>query len=121
MRLSINIENYPIFREVYCTFVTPSVTLGFVILSFRHKGLENLFVKGSAKVFRPDAAKKLRIRLDILNRARSPLDMQLPGFRWHELKGDRQGTYAVDVTENYRLTFRFEGQNATDVDYEDYH
>ena len=44
----------------------------------------------------------------------------LPGFRFHELKGDRNGTYAVSVTGNVRITFSFKGEDATDVDLEDY-
>lgn len=92
-----------------------------VIANFRHKGLEELFIKGSSKSFRPDAARKLIRQLDFLNRAKAVADMNLPGFRFHPLKGDRKGTYAVDVTGNYRLTFQFDGVNATDVDYEDYH
>jgi proteic killer suppression protein len=92
-----------------------------VIASFRHKGLRELFEKGSSRSFRPDVARKLLVRLDFLNRAKTPADMNLPGFRFHALKGDRAGTYAVDVTGNYRLTFLFKDGDATDVDYEDYH
>lgn len=47
--------------------------------------------------------------------------MNLPGFGFHPLRGNRKGTYAVDVSGNYRLTFRFEGENVVDVDLEDYH
>ena len=60
-------------------------------------------------------------QLDFLNRARVAGDMNLPGFRFHSLKGNRSGTYAVDVTGNLRLTFKFADGDATDVDYEDYH
>jgi len=47
--------------------------------------------------------------------------MNLPGFGWHPLKGARKGTYAVEVSGNWRLTYRFSGTEATDVDLEDYH
>ncbi|MFN4218488.1 MAG: type II toxin-antitoxin system RelE/ParE family toxin, partial [Candidatus Bipolaricaulia bacterium] len=40
---------------------------------------------------------------------------------FHELKGDRAGTYAMRVSKNYRITFRWDGQNAYDVDFENYH
>ena len=50
-----------------------------------------------------------------------PEDMNLPGFGWHPLKGARKGTYAVEVSGNWRLTYRFSGTEATDVDLEDYH
>ena len=47
--------------------------------------------------------------------------MNLPGLRLHELKGNRSGMWAVDVSKNWRVTFRFEGQDAEVVNYEDYH
>lgn len=48
-------------------------------------------------------------------------DMNLPGFDFHRLKGNRKGIYAVSVSGNWRLTFRFEAEHASDVDLEDYH
>ena len=53
--------------------------------------------------------------------AQGPQDMRLPGLRLHELKGDRAATWAVHVSGNWRVTFRFEGQDAEGVNYEDYH
>lgn len=47
--------------------------------------------------------------------------MNLPGYRFHPLKGDRRGVYAVAVSGNWRLTFRFQDDDAWDVDLEDYH
>lgn len=59
--------------------------------------------------------------LDRLDASTRPEDMNLPGWGWHPLKGDRKGTYAVSVSGNWRLTYKFAGVNATDVDLEDYH
>jgi proteic killer suppression protein len=47
--------------------------------------------------------------------------MNLPGLKLHELKGGRKGTWAVQVSGNWRVTFSFDGVDATDVNYEDYH
>ncbi len=58
--------------------------------------------------------------LDRLDATIRPDDMDLPGYRFHPLKGQRKGTYAVSVSGNWRLTFRFDGEDATDVDLEDY-
>ncbi|MDT8439592.1 MAG: type II toxin-antitoxin system RelE/ParE family toxin, partial [Wenzhouxiangellaceae bacterium] len=66
-------------------------------------------------------AKRLRLILGRLHAARKAADMRLPGLRLHELKGNRSGTWAVDVSGNWRITFRFDGENAEVVDYEDYH
>jgi proteic killer suppression protein len=47
--------------------------------------------------------------------------MNLPGYRLHQLKGDRAGTWSVSVSGNWRVTFTFVGEDAFDVDLEDYH
>jgi len=47
--------------------------------------------------------------------------MNLPGYRLHRLKGKRAGTWSVTVSGNWRVTFSFEGEDAFDVDLEDYH
>lgn len=92
-----------------------------MIRSFRHKGLQRLFEQGVKAGVRPEQADRLRIILGRLHASTSPKDMDLPGLRLHELKGGRKGTWSVTVSGNGRVTFRFEGKDALDVDYEDYH
>lgn len=92
-----------------------------MIKSFRHKGLKQLFETGRSRSVSADLARRLIRQLDFLNRATSATDMNLPGYRLHELKGARKGTWSVTVSGNWRLTFRFEGEDARDVDLEDYH
>lgn len=59
--------------------------------------------------------------LDRLDVAMRPQDMNIPGWRLHALRGDRKGDWAVAVSGNLRLTFAFDGEDAVDVDLEDYH
>lgn len=59
--------------------------------------------------------------LDRLDASASPDDMNLPGFKLHELKGKEKGSWSVWVSGNWRITFRFEGDAAALVDYRDYH
>jgi proteic killer suppression protein len=92
-----------------------------MILSFRHKGLEQFFISGSKKGILPDHAQKLARILDRLDASISPIDMNLPGYKLHELKGQDAGRWSVTINANWRLTFEFEGQNAILVDYLDYH
>lgn len=92
-----------------------------MIKSFRHKGLERFFLKGSKSGIKPQHAGKLRIQLTTLEHATSPKDMNAPGWRLHRLSGDLAGFYSVSVSGNWRLIFRFERTDATDVDYVDYH
>jgi proteic killer suppression protein len=61
------------------------------------------------------------VRLNALDRARDLRDVNLPGFAFHPLKGDRKGEYAISVCGNFRMTFRFEGGDIFDLDLEDYH
>jgi len=83
--------------------------------------LKRLFETGERGGVRPDFANRLRRQLDVLNHARTPTDMNLPGYRLHQLKGNRTGTWSVSVSGNWRVTFRFEGEDAINVDLEDYH
>lgn len=92
-----------------------------MIKTFRHKGLKQLFETSRSRAISPDLIRRLTRQLDFLNRAISPGDMNLPGYRLHELKGDRKGTWSVTVSGNWRLTFSFQERDAYDVDLEDYH
>ena len=92
-----------------------------MIKSFRHKGLKRLFETGERRGVAHDLTDRLRRQLDVLNRARSTRDLNLPGYRLHQLKGNRAGTWTVTVSGNWRVTFTFEGEDAFDVDLEDYH
>jgi toxin HigB-1 len=66
-------------------------------------------------------AARVGLILAALNAATAASDMGLPGLRLHPLKGGRSGTWSVSVSGNWRITFRFDGKDAVDVDYEDYH
>lgn len=90
------------------------------ILGFRHKGLERLFTSGRASKVQAQHVRRLRLILGRLAVAREPRDMDLPGLFLHPLKG-RRGTWSVRVSGNWRVTFEFEGEDVTGVDYEDYH
>ena len=92
-----------------------------MILSFRHRGLRNLYNGRGARRVAPEHVPKLRRILAVLDRSRSPQDIDLPGFRLHSLAGQLSGHYAVSVSGNWRVTFRFEDGHAADVDYTDYH
>jgi len=92
-----------------------------VINSIRHKGLRRFYETGNAAGVKADHRKKLRLHLAALETANSIDDMDIPGYRLHPLKGDRAGFWAIDVSGNWRLTFRFHGGHVYDLDYEDYH
>jgi len=90
-----------------------------MIRTFKHAGLKRYFETGKAKGIPADMAKRIQTRVNVLNRARELRDLNLPGFGFHALKGDRKGEYALTVTGNYRLTFRFENSDVLDLNLED--
>lgn len=91
-----------------------------MIKSFRHKGLEKLFHDGSKKGIRTEHAEKLSDILDRLNAATVVGDMDYPGSDLHSLKGNLKGHWAVKVSGNWRVIFRFENGDAYVVNYLDY-
>jgi proteic killer suppression protein len=92
-----------------------------VIKSFRHKGLEKLFLEDNRSKINPEHAAKLLRILDRLDASTNPQDMNLPGYRLHELKGKNKNTWAVWISGNWRVTFQFEENDAINLDYKDYH
>ena len=92
-----------------------------MIVSFRHKGLKRFYESGSTTGIQPAYEKRLRLQLVALDTAVSIEDMDIPGFRLHPMKGSRKGIWAISVSGNWRITFRFEDGNAYIVNYEDYH
>jgi len=92
-----------------------------VIKSFRHKGLKAFFYDGDRSGINAQHTARLGRILDRLDGSKSPEDMNLPGYKLHELQGREKGTWSVWVSRNWRVTFRFDGNNAIFVDYRDYH
>jgi proteic killer suppression protein len=92
-----------------------------MIERFRDKGLKRLYDTGSLQGIRPEHANRLRLILARLDASQSPRDMGLPGLNLHPLKGQHKGFWAVSVSGNWRVIFRFENSDAVDVDYLDYH
>jgi proteic killer suppression protein len=92
-----------------------------MIKGFRHRGLERFFAKGAKAGIRASHEKRVTLILARLHASTCPQDMGLPGLELHPLKGNRKGTWAVSVSGNWRITFVFDGADAIDVNYEDYH
>ena len=92
-----------------------------MIRSFKHKGLKRLYEKDESNLIRADLVKVAREILTLLDAARSPQGLNLPGYHVHPLKGNRKGYWAVTVRANWRIIFRFVGADACDVELLDYH
>ncbi len=92
-----------------------------MIRSFRHKGLKEFFESGSRRGISPGLAARIGRRLDVLHAAQELADIDAHGFNLHRLKGDRAGEWAVWVSGNWRITFRFAKGEEYDINLEDYH
>ena len=92
-----------------------------MILRIRHKGLRELFETGQSRRLPPDQIRRLGDILTMLEYATGPHEQSLLRLDLHQLAGDLRGFWAVRVTGNYRVIFRFEGEHVDDVDLLDYH
>ena len=92
-----------------------------MIKSFKHKGLQKYYEKGTVAGIQPSHKQRLRMQLAALDSALTVEDMDIPGFKLHELKGNLQGIWSITVSGNWRITFEFKEGNAYIVNYEDYH
>ena len=92
-----------------------------MVRNFRHRGLKQLHESGIHRGVRADHVSKLRRILFHLDTAHQIHDLDAPGYGLHPLKGARKGTWAVKVSGNWRITFKYKDGEFHDVDYEDYH
>jgi proteic killer suppression protein len=92
-----------------------------MIASFRSRALSRFWIKGDSGAVSAEWRGKLRILLSTIEAARLPTDLDKPGFGFHALSGDRAGRFAVSVSRNWCLTFGWDGEDATQLELEDYH
>jgi proteic killer suppression protein len=92
-----------------------------MIKGFRHKGLNRFFRNGDVRGIQARQAARIARILDLLDNASAAEQLYLPGYFLHPLKGERQSEWAMTVSGNWRITFRFEGEDVVDVNLEDYH
>lgn len=92
-----------------------------MIKKFKHKGIKKLFDTDVPGGVDPKHAGRIRKILALLETAETIEDMDLPGLGLHQLKGKRKGTWAVSVSGNWRITFKIQNGDVSDVNYEDYH
>ena len=92
-----------------------------MIKTFKHRGLKRLYERGDGSGIRPDLLETVERILTILDSAASPQALDIPRYRLHPLKGDLRGFWSVTVRANWRIIFRFEGNDAFDVEMTDYH
>ena len=92
-----------------------------MIRNIAHKGLRRFFLEGSKAGIQPNHAERLQSVLARLNTAATIEDVRFPGSGLHALESSLKGHWAVTISGNWRVTFRFENGDAFEVNYQDYH
>jgi proteic killer suppression protein len=101
--------------------LSDAIRLTNMIKSWKHKGLKRFFETENKSGVIASQEKRLKIILQRLNAASKAEDMSTRSMNFHSLTGNLNGYYAVTVSKNWRIIFRFDGTDAIDVDYLDYH
>jgi proteic killer suppression protein len=92
-----------------------------MIRSFKHRGLKRFYERDDRSGIRPDLVDTVERILTVLDSATTPQALDIPGYRLHPLKGDLKGFWSVTVRANWRIIFRFQDEDAFDVELLDYH
>ena len=108
--------------RAHLTFVAQHATLIVIMIKdFKHKGLKLFFETGKTTGIQAKHKNKIRMQLAALDSALRIEDMDIPGYRLHELKGNRKQSWSITVNGNWRLTFKFIESDVYVLNYEDYH
>ncbi len=92
------------------------------IISISHRGLKRLIEDNNPRELSANMVPRIRRIVTALVLAEEPETiLGPPGWRIHQLTGDRAGTWSISVTGNWRMTFRFVGDGVVDLNLEDYH
>ncbi len=96
------------------------------IVNFKNKGTKDINYgrssKEALKTLPRELHRKAQIKIARLGAVTSMQDLrEIRGNRFEALKGDRKGQFSIRVNEQYRICFRWENENALDVEIVDYH
>lgn len=92
-----------------------------MIRSFKHKGLEKFFRHNDRSGLNSPHCDRIGRLLDATEDAEAPEELNIPGYGLHKLTGNKKDFWSLKVSGNWRITFKFEGGHALEVNLEDYH
>jgi proteic killer suppression protein len=118
----LRIESNSLIEEKFLyDFRCATRNIYYMIKSIKHNGLKRFYSTGSIRGIQSQHAAKLRMQLAALDTAMVIEDLDIPGYRLHQLQGQRKGIWSITVNANWRLTFAFIEGNVFLLNYEDYH
>lgn len=91
-----------------------------MLKTFRSRALHNLWSTGRSAKINVSMQRRILVRLDALDQAIRPEDLNLPGFDFHALRG-KPKRYSIHVNGPWCITFEFENGDAFRIDFEQYH
>jgi len=92
-----------------------------MIRGFRHRGLRRLYENDDRRGVNAELVEKTARVLAWLDVATRPEQLKLPDFGLHRLEGDLTGYWSIAVRGDWRIIFRFDAGNTTEVDLVEYH
>ena len=92
-----------------------------MIRSWKHKALKNFYLSGEKTGIIGEHTERIKMILQLLDAATRPEQLNLPGLKFHRLKGKLKEFYSITVRSNWRIIFQFNDDDAILVDYIDYH
>lgn len=92
-----------------------------MITHFADRRLQALHLRGDGRRLPPHLVRRLGVVLDRMDDATAPQELDLPGYRLHQLSGDLVGFWSIRISANWRVIFRFDGRDIVDVRFVDYH
>ena len=94
------------------------------IRNVKHKGIRRLMEDDSVSGLQPEVKERVRRILSFIQDMEQVMELRgVPGWKAHQLGGDRNGVWSLSVTKNWRITFRIDQprNEIVDLNYEDYH
>ncbi len=112
--------------QFFLHFIMDYVIMITVILSFRNRGTEDIFdgvdTRAARRVCPHSLWRVARRKLDQINRVRDVRELIIPpGNRLERLRKDREGEYSIRINDQYRICFRWENEDAKEIEIVDYH
>ena len=92
-----------------------------MITHFADRRLRDFHLRGDGRRLPPHLLGRLGVVLDRMDDAATPQELDLPGYRLHQLSGDLAGFWSIRISANWRVIFRFDGRDIVDVRFVDYH
>lgn len=93
-----------------------------MIVSFGSKETQKIWIGERVRGFQTELQEIARRKLRMLNNAQTTADLQIPpSNRLEKLKGNLKDYYSIRINDQWRIIFKWDNGNASEVEIVDYH